>query len=128
MFDTEELAAKEGKIPVVALQDPEDEKNRKYLLIEMGNLKKIVREIDCHLLDQRIPSGTTIHKLLMSTNSESMDLLTIREKIQIQIKQIMRDKVITNDRLERIQALSTMIYFIDTIMDYLKDVANEQSK
>lgn len=129
MQATEELAKKEGKIPILALQDPEDKKHRKYLLIEVKDLKKIVKEIDVHFLDQRVPEGTTIQKLLMSSEASAADLIDLREQITIEIKKLFRQKVVTDGTLDKVEVLSTMKFMIDNVLEYSREKqANEQRR
>jgi len=120
MKDTEEKARFEGKLPIIALSDPEDKYKDKYIMFNIKDMFKIVREIDLHELDKRIPEHTTIHKLMETSSSENRNLYDVSEKLTIEIKRIIRNKLISAQDLEDVKTLSTLLYMIDTISDYLK--------
>jgi len=117
MRDTEAKAKTEFKTPMIALADPDSPKDR-YIMFNIKDLYKIVREIDLAEIDKRFPKGTTIHKLVESSSSENRSLYDMKEDITIQIKQIMREKLISNEDLEDVKSMSAVLYFIDTIMEY----------
>jgi hypothetical protein len=124
MRSTEELAKKEGKLPLLALSSPEHPKDQ-YIMFNVKDLFKVVKEIDIHEFDKRFPDGTTIEKLMETSSSENKNLYEVKEQITIEIKRIMREKVIGNDQLEDVKTLSTLLYFIDSITDYLRDDQDE---
>jgi len=122
MRDTEKRAEEEHKVPIVALADPEEEgRYNKYVMFNIKDLFKIVREIDLHELDKRIPPNTTIHKLMETSSSENRSLYDIRDRLTIEVKRIMRDKIISNEGLEAVKSLGAILYFIDIIADYSKE-------
>jgi len=117
MKDTEAKAQVEFKTPIVALADPDSPKDR-YIMLNIKHLYKIVREIDLAEIDKRFPQGTTIHKLVESSSSENRSLYDMKEQMTIQLKQIMREKLISGEDLEDVKSIGALLYFIDTIMDY----------
>jgi len=72
--------------------------------------------------------GTTIDKLLVSSQASASDLIDLKEHITIEIKKIMREKIVSNQALEKIEVLSTIKYMIDTIMDYSKEKEENDRK
>jgi len=119
MKETEAKAKQEFKVPIIALASPEAPKDR-YIMLNIKDLYKIVREIDLAEIDKRFPQGTTIHKLVESSSSENRSLYDMKEQLTIEIKQIIREKLISGEDLEAVKSLGALLYFIDTIMDYSK--------
>jgi len=121
MKETEEKAKVEKKLPLLAIGNPEDTKKNIYVMFNIKDLYKVIKEVDLSELDQRFPDGTTIHKLVETSSSENRSLFELKEQLTIEIKRIMREKVIGNDSLEDVKTLSAILYMIDTIMDYSKE-------
>lgn len=125
MKETEEKAKAENKMPLLALGNPDDPKKNIYVMFNIKDLFKVIKEVDLSDLDQRLPDGTTIHKLVETSSSENRSLYDIKETVTIELKRIMRDKIISGDALEDMKNLSVLLYMIDTIIDYSKDDGNE---
>lgn len=121
MKETEDKAKIENKLPILAIGNPEDIKKNIYVMFNIKDLFKVIKEVDLSDLDQRFPDGTTIHKLVETSSSENRSLFELKEQITIEVKRIMRAKIISNDTLEDVKTLSALLYMIDTIMDYSKD-------
>jgi hypothetical protein len=121
MQETEAKAKQEGKTPILAFGNPEDPKKNIYMVMNVKDILSLLREIDLSYLDKTIPEGTTVSKLLASYNSEGLNLLELKESLVIELKRIMRDKIISNENLDSIKDMGVLIYMIDTLMDYLQD-------
>jgi hypothetical protein len=126
MKSTKVLAQKENKIPLLALADPEDESKSKYVMFDIKDLFSVVREIDLNELDKKIPENTTIYKLMETSSSENRSLFELRDEIDIQIKQIIRNKIISNDDLNGVKSLSILAYMIENIINYQKDDGEQE--
>lgn len=118
MKSTEELARKEKKVPMLALRNPEDEKKQKYIMFNIKDLYKVIREIDLHKIDPNFPEDTTIYKLSESISSDGFNLSEIKNEITIQIKQIIRNKIVSNEDLEDLQYLFQMKDIIESVLEY----------
>jgi len=117
--DTQELAKKENKLPVLVLRE---NKSKEILwVVEQKDLFKLIREVDLNKLDQRFPPKTTIHKLVETSSSENRSLYDMKEQLTIDLKKIVRDKVVTAENLELIKSIGAFLSMIDTIMEYAQD-------
>jgi len=121
MKETEDKAKAENKMPILAIGNPEDTKKNIYVMFNIKDLFKVIKEVDLSDLDQRFPDGTTIHKLVETSSSENRSLFETKEQLTIELKRIMREKIISNDTLEDVKTLATILSMIDTIIDYSKD-------
>lgn len=121
MKETEIKAKAENKMPILALGNPDDPKKNIYVMFNAKDLLNVLKEIDLSDLDKMIPEGTTVHKLLSTASSNNMNLFELKEQLTIDLKSIMRDKVISGDALENVKSIGAMLYMIDTIIDYSRD-------
>lgn len=121
MKETEVKAKEEFKVPIIAISDPEDKTKSKYVMFNIKHLFKIIREIDLHEVDKQIPENTTIHKLMETSSSENRDLYDMKEQMTIEIKRIIREKLVSQEGLEAIKSYAALLYMIDTVIEYSKD-------
>lgn len=125
MRDTETKAFNENKIPILGLSDPEDPKQEVYVLFNIKDITSLIKEIDLNKVDSKIPKKTSIYKLIETQNGDTSSLFELKEKLHIEIKRILREKIVSGESLEMIENLGAMCYFLSTIQDYLKDEQEE---
>jgi len=116
---TRELAQKEHKIPVLILR--ENGQQEILWVIEQKDLFKLIREVDLSKVDQRFPPKTTIHKLVETSSSENRSLYDMKEQLTIELKRIVREKVVSGDNLQSIKSIGALLDMIDTISDYSRE-------
>ena len=120
MKSTKELADKEGKVPVLYLQEPDD-RNDRYIMFHEKDLFNILREIDLSKADKRIEKGTTIYDILGEQQGHNQDIYTARKNLRQRLKELFREKTLNEERIGEIQAVSVLLDYIDTVISYIKE-------
>ena len=120
MKSTKELADKEGKIPVLYLQEPED-RNDRYLVFHEKDLFNVIKEIDLSKTDKRIKKGTTIYELMNEQTGNNQDIYTVKKNLRQRLKELFREKTLNEERLNEIKATSVLLDYVETVIDYIKE-------
>lgn len=115
---TRELAKDEGKVPLVVLR--ETDSKEMLWVFERDHIFDILQEIDLHRIQESIPKGTTIRKLLETQGENVRGLYEIQRDIDAQIEEIVMAKKLTKDNKQLLKGLAVLSHYIESIRDFQK--------
>lgn len=116
---TKTLANKENKIPVLVLRETASKDT--LWVLEERDLVKLLQEVDLNRVDERIKQGTTIYDLVGQQNTSNQDLYTVKGNLRHRLKEIFREKVLSDELLEELKSTAMLLDFVETIEDYIKE-------